>query len=294
MNIKAIFERLKNVRSMSKKDIAKRAVILSIAVFIIYYACWSIIQYINKDKIFASGTIEASETNVATKVPGRVISFLADEGDTIKKGTVIASLESSELYANFRQTVAIEKSAQIRYENTKRNYTRAKTLKRKNMISDQEYDAVTSNYEAAESDLNRASAARAVAEISYNEANIRAPISGTILTKVVEIGDLLSPYSTVVTMADLSELEIMLYVPEARYGRIKLGDEVDVMVDSFPKERFGGKVVNISGKAEFTPKNIQTKEERVTQVFGIKIEIPNPELKLKPGMPADAVFYLSR
>lgn len=162
------------------------------------------------------------------------------------------------------------------------------------MISDQDYDAITSNYEAAESELNRASAARAVADISYNEANIKAPISGTILTKVVEIGDLLSPYSTVVTMADLSSLEMMLYVSEARYGRIKLGDTVDIMVDSFPGEKFSGKVIYISDQAEFTPKNIQTKEERVTQVFGIKIEIPNPELKLKPGMPADAVIYLSK
>jgi RND family efflux transporter MFP subunit len=162
------------------------------------------------------------------------------------------------------------------------------------MISDQDYDAVTSNYEAAESEFNRVSAARAVAEISYNEANIRAPISGTILTRVVEVGDLLSPYSTVVTMADLSNLEMMLYVSEARYGRIKLGDAVSVMVDSYAGQKFPGKVKYISNKAEFTPKNIQTKEERVTQVFGIKIEIPNPDNKLKPGMPADAVIYLSK
>ncbi len=74
------------------------------------------------------------------------------------------------------------------------------------MMSDQDYDAIKSNYESAESELNRASAARAVAEISYNEANIKAPISGTILTKAVEIGDLLSPYTTVVTMADLTSL----------------------------------------------------------------------------------------
>jgi len=294
MNFMGIFEGFKNIRNMSRRDLTKSIVFVLIALIVIYAGNMAIYQYINRDKISASGTIEAVETDVATKVPGRIFSFLADEGDTIKKGSIIASLEASELYANFRQTVAMEKSAQIRYENAKRNYTRAKSLKRKNMISDQDYDAITSNYEAAESDLNRSSAARAVAEISYNEANIKAPISGTILTKAVEVGDLLSPYSTVVTMADLSSLEMMLYVSESKYGRIKLGDEVDVMVDSFPNERFGGKVVYISDKAEFTPKNIQTKEERVTQVFGIKIKIPNPELKLKPGMPADAVIYLSK
>ena len=291
MNIK---EALSNLRNMKKEDIGRNAILFVVVAIAIYFGYQYTINFINRGKIFASGTIEAVETDVATKVPGRVVSFLANEGDSVQKGTVIASLEASELYANFKQTVAVERSAQIKYGNAKRNYTRARSLRRKNMISEQDYDAVNSNYEAAESDLNRASASRAVAEISYNEANIRAPISGTILTKVVEIGDLLSPYSTIVTMADLSKLEIMLYVSEAKYGRIKLGDEVDIMVDSFPREKFSGKVVHISDKAEFTPKNIQTKEERVTQVFGIKIEIPNPDLKLKPGMPADAVIYLSK
>jgi len=285
---------ISQIRKMKRQDIVRNAILVVIALIVAYLTFNSVAGFINRDKIFASGTIEAIETDVATKVPGRVISFSADEGDPLQKGAVIASLESSELYATFKQTVAVEKSAQIRYENAKRNYNRAKTLRSKNMISDQDYDAVTSNYEAAESEFNRASASRAVAEISYNEANIRAPISGTILTRVVEVGDLLSPYSTVVTMADLSGLEMMLYVSEARYGRVKLGDAVSVMVDSYPGKKFPGKVKNISNKAEFTPKNIQTKEERVTQVFGIKIEIPNPDNKLKPGMPADAVIYLSK
>ncbi len=289
-----ITDALNKLRGMKRKDIINMAIIIVIIVAAVYFAAQYAINYFNRDKIFASGTIEAVETDVATKVSGRVISFLADEGDNVQKGSVIASLETSELYAGFKQTVAVEQSAQIRYDNAKRNYTRAKALRRKNMISAQDFDAVTSNYEAAEAELSRSSASRAVAEISYNEANIRAPISGTILSRAVEIGDLLSPYSTVVTMADLSMLEIMLYVSEGKYGRIAIGDSVDVMVDSFPRDKFSGKVVYISNTAEFTPKNIQTKEERVTQVFGIKIDIPNPENKLKPGMPADAVIYLSK
>ena len=290
----AVIDVLYKLRGMKKEDLRKNIIIIIIAGCVIYFGGQYTLNFINRDKIYASGTIEAVETDVASKVPGRVVSFLFDEGDNVQKGSVIASLESSELYASFKQTVAVERSAQIRYENAKRNYTRAKALRRKNMISAQEYDAVTSNYEAAEAELNRSSASRAVAEISFGEANIKAPISGTILSKAVEVGDLLSPYSTVVSMADLSKLEMMLYVSEAKYGRIAIGDVVDVMVDSFPREKFSGKVVYISDKAEFTPKNIQTKEERVTQVFGIKIDIPNPENKLKPGMPADAVIYLSK
>jgi HlyD family secretion protein len=291
MAAKSVFAK---IGAMNKRSLLIMAVGSILLICAVYYGWQYATAYFDRDRVFASGTIEAVETDVATKVPGRVLSFLADEGDTIQKGTIIASLETSQLYAGFKQSVAAEKSAQIRFENAKRNYIRAKSLIRKKMMSEQDYDAVKSKYEAAESDMNGASAARAVAEISLNEANIKAPISGTILTKVVEIGDLLSPYSTLVTMADLSHLQMMLYVSEMKYGRIGLGDTVDVSVDSFLHESFSGKVIYISDQAEFTPKNIQTKEERVSQVFGVKIDIPNPEMKLKPGMPADAVIYLSK
>jgi HlyD family secretion protein len=85
----------------------------------------------------------------------------------------------------------------------------------------------------------------------------------------------------------------MLYVPETKYGKIMLKDYVYITVDAYPGETFTGRVSTISNKAEFTPKNIQTKEERATQVFGIKVKLPNTEDKLKPGMPADAVIYLN-
>ncbi len=266
------------------------AAVIGLAAY--YAALWGV-AYLNRDKLFASGTIEATEIQVASKVQGRVDSFTVDEGDIVRKGDVIASLESSELSASLDQAKAIEKTAQVKLENNQRTYKRAKTLVRKRMISDQEYDAIRSAYETADADYNRAVAARKLAEIAFNEATIKAPIDGTILVKVADTGDLMAPFSTIVTMADLSALDMMLYVPESKYGRVMLKDYVYVTVDSYPGELFTGKVANISNKAEFTPKNIQTKEERTTQVFGIKVKIPNPEGKLKPGMPADAVIYLN-
>ena len=91
-------------------------------------------------------------------------------------------------------------------------------------------------------------------------------------------------------MADLSVVKLIVYLAEENVGKVSLGEAVDVSVDSYPDQKFVGKITYISDQAEFTPKSIQTKEERTTQVFGIKIEIPNPDLKLKPGMPADAEF----
>ena len=94
------------------------------------------------------------------------------------------------------------------------------------------------------------------------------------------------------TVIDLKEVWVMAYVSEINLGNVKLGQKGKVKVDSFPEKEFIGKVTYISPEAEFTPKNIQTKEERVKLVFGVKIELDNPDQELKLGMPADAILEL--
>ena len=151
------------------------------------------------------------------------------------------------------------------------------------MISPQQYDA-------ASSALAVASATLQLAKIQVENATIKAPIKGVVLVKAIEQGELATIGTPIVTMADLEKVKLIVYLGERNIGKVKLGEEVSIRVDSYPNEKFSGKIVYISDKAEFTPKSIQTKEERVTQVFAIKIEIPNPGMKLKPGMPADAYF----
>jgi HlyD family secretion protein len=113
------------------------------------------------------------------------------------------------------------------------------------------------------------------------------PIDGVVLAKLSEAGEFLLPGTQVYEIGDLSGAECNIYIPESRYGKIFLGQEATITVDSYPGEQFKGKVTKISDKAEFTPKNIQTKEDRVTTVYKITISIDNKEMKLKPGMPAD-------
>ena len=91
-------------------------------------------------------------------------------------------------------------------------------------------------------------------------------------------------------IGQLTEVELVVYIPEAQYGKIFLGQEVPITVDSFPGVTFIGEVVNISDQAEFTPRNIQTVEGRRATVYAVKLQVPNPEGKLKPGMPADVKF----
>jgi HlyD family secretion protein len=115
-------------------------------------------------------------------------------------------------------------------------------------------------------------------------------MDGTILLRLIEPGELAVAGSPVITLAQLDRLTLTVYLPEDSYGLVKLNDEVEVRVDSFPEEIFSAKVVRIADQAEFTPRNVQTQEGRRTTVYAIDLVIADQSGKLKPGMPADVVF----
>jgi HlyD family secretion protein len=119
---------------------------------------------------------------------------------------------------------------------------------------------------------------------------VNAPLDGVILTRNVEPGEFVQPGAAALTVGDVTNLTITVYVPENRYGEVSLGQAVDVTVDSFPGVTFSATVIQIAQKAEFTPRNVQTVEGRSATMFAIKLSVQDPEAKLKPGMPADVVF----
>jgi multidrug resistance efflux pump len=145
----------------------------------------------------------------------------------------------------------------------------------------------------AEAQVKQAEAALGLLEVQRKKLTLRAPRSGLITTRNVHVGETVQPGSSLMTVADLSEVRLKVFVPETQIGLVKLGQKVQVTVDSYPGQIFEGEVSYISPRAEFTPKNVQTKEERVNTVFAVKVSIPNPEMRLKPGMPADAVIGTS-
>jgi multidrug resistance efflux pump len=122
------------------------------------------------------------------------------------------------------------------------------------------------------------------------EENIRAPLNGVVLERLFEPGEIATPGSTLLVLGDLFTLNLTVYVPEDRYGQIILGHTYPVTVDSFPGTTFEGVVTHIADQAEFTPRNVQTVEGRKTTVFAVRLSIANPDLRLKPGMPADVNF----
>jgi len=142
----------------------------------------------------------------------------------------------------------------------------------------------------AQANLTQAQAALKTLEIQIEKTSVRAPVSGTIISLNLSEGELLTPGSVALTIGQLNEVELTVFVPEDKYGEIDLGQTVTVTADSFPGVTYEGVVSHIADQAEFTPRNVQTADGRKTTVYAIKILVPNEKQSLKPGMPVDVEF----
>ncbi|MCL4478136.1 MAG: efflux RND transporter periplasmic adaptor subunit [Deltaproteobacteria bacterium] len=258
----------------------------------------------NANLVTGSGTIEVTEYNVASKIPGRIGWLGVDEGDKVNNDEVIARLTTRELTAGENRAQAslkaanaqiVSAQAQLRYLAT--DLKRIEALYKKGGASKQQFDLIKSQTDSTKAQLNAAIAmkqeaksALKLAEIQYDEGMLASPITGVVLTKNYERGDVIMPGSTIFTIGNLNRPWIKIYVSDIDLGRVWLGQHVHLSVDSFPNKTFDGTVEQIANKAEFTPHDVQTKEDRTALVFAVKVYINNSQMLLKPGMPADAVF----
>ena len=141
---------------------------------------------------------------------------------------------------------------------------------------------------AARAQVEQARSALALARSRLKEMTLTAPVAGVVLRKNLEAGETASPGVPILTLMDPTDVWVRAYIPEEEVGRIKIGDRARVTVDAYAGRVFAGRISEIASEAEFTPKNVQTKKERVNLVFRIRIAVDNPDGILKPGMPADA------
>jgi HlyD family secretion protein len=356
-----------------------------------------------RDRILISGNIELTEVDIAFKTAGRLIERNVDEGDTVKKGMVVARLDRDQLVQQresqvatlqtaeaqlaesrssaewqrstmaadldarrsdlssaqshlqemkngsrpeeVRQAQATVDSAQAEYDGAKRDWDRAQTLIKSDDISKAQFDQYRRGRDAATANLQQAKEhsalvnagnrseeiesataqeSKARASLKMGEANSLelqrreqdimarqgdiarakaqivlidselsdtiaiAPVSGVVLVKAADVGEVLAPGTSVVTIGDIDHPWLRAYVAETDLGRVKLGSKVKVTTDSYPGKIYNGRVSFISSEAEFTPKQIQSAEERVKLVYRVKIDIDNPMHELKSNMPADA------
>jgi multidrug resistance efflux pump len=157
-------------------------------------------------------------------------------------------------------------------------------------ISARALDQAKAALDQAQSAVNSAQANLALLDTQIEKLTVHAPMDGVVLVRNVEPGEFVQPGAVALTMADLNNLTITVYVPEDHYGEITLGQQATVTVDSFAGETFTAEVIHIADQAEFTPRNVQTVEGRSSTVYAIKLKVTDSEGKLKIGMPADVVF----
>lgn len=147
------------------------------------------------------------------------------------------------------------------------------------------------NIAAAQAQVTQAQGGRDSLKAQLDKMTLRAPRAGTVSQRLLHLGEMAAPGSAIYHVVNLDQMILTIYVPEDQVGKIKLDAPADVKVDSFPNRTFPGRVTFISPRAEFTPKNIATKEQRTSQVFAVKITITNSDHALNPGMPADAAVH---
>jgi HlyD family secretion protein len=254
---------------------------------------------------------------------GRVVATLDTDTLLAQKGSAEADIANSkavldELEAGTREEQieaarASAKAAESRMQNAKDEYERYLPLYKQGAISASTFDSKDTALKVAIEDYKNAAkrldeavsgpreetkrAAKArlhkmewdlkKIQLDIEHSVLLCPVNGVVLVKANEIGEVILPGASVATIAALDEVWLKGYIGEDQLGRVKLGQKVDVTTDSFPNKVYQGTVTFISSRAEFTPKNVQTKEERIKQVYRVKITIPNPDYELKIGMPAE-------
>jgi HlyD family secretion protein len=300
---------------------------------------------VNENVLTLSGNIEAHESLVSFKVPGRIIELPVDEGMTLKAGDLLARLDNDD----YQQQVAVDESAigvrnrqltlglagsrtqdieaaklamldaQADLEQKKKDYARYQALYEKDEIPGQTRDLAATNvtraqatYDRSQQIYNELVEGTRKEELAVDRANVhqadqnlhlsrirlaytvlRAPFTGVVLVRQAELGEVVSPGSPIVTLADLDHLWVRVYVPETDLGKVHWGQAVDVRTDTYPDRIYHGRISFIASDAEFTPKSVQTEKERVTLVYRVKVDVENPNHELKPGMPADALIKLN-
>lgn len=359
---------------MSRKGVV---IILVIVAAVLAGTAFSAGWFRRDSALQGSGTVEARNIRVGSKIAGRIDKVLVREGDTVQAGQVLVTFDDKELLASLQQSQAsaqkaehgyrseeiaeargAAEAAKAEYEQRQNGYRREDigaaqadldraradevrthldaqrydALAQKDLVSKQQRDTADANWKmalaqqqsaqhklgelqrgyrpeeiaAAEARYAQANAtlqkmqrgnrsedvALAKAAYSYEQARFResqvvAPAAATVEVLDVRPGDLVAPNTPVATLLEHDQIYVRIYIPETQIGHVQLGQKAEVRVDSFPKTVFDGTIEQINQQAEFLPRNVQTREERVHQVFGVKVRIDDRSNRVRAGMAAD-------
>jgi HlyD family secretion protein len=270
-------------------------------------AGWSLLRQppLPAGLIQANGRIEGDHYAVAGKVPGKVVELLAREGDAIAQGQVLLRLDDRQIRARVEQAkqglAAITPqlaTAQRAEEQARRDAARLRNLLAQGTSTRRETEHTQLAWAVAQGQLTTARAQQAQAEAALAEAQsvqddltIRAPAGGILTTRMVDVGEVIAPGAPMFDIVDLDRLYLKVYVPEKDIGKVRLGLPARIYTDAFPDEPLAATVRYIASQAQFTPKEVQTPDERVKLVYAVKLYLDaNPQHRATPGLPADAVI----
>ncbi|MHB9003384.1 MAG: efflux RND transporter periplasmic adaptor subunit [Coriobacteriia bacterium] len=218
-----------------------------------------------------TGTVEAREVAISSVMPGRIVEVLTEEGSEVASGAPLFKLDEALLQLQVTQAEASVRAARATLDQAKAD------------------KGTTGEIASAQARLDTANAALTMAELQVEYATITAPMDGVVTQISAVAGENAAAGKTLATVADLSELTIKIYVPETEIGDVKIGDKATVTTDSSDRT-FTAEVIRIASEAEFTPGNIETKEQRVKLVYEVVLAVENDGDVLKPGMLADVAF----
>lgn len=256
-------------------------------------AAFYVMQAHKSNKVIkVSGNIEGDDVRLSFRVAGQITELLSDEGMIIKKDDLVARMNKDELSKIKAEAEAALKYAEYQYKLDYDDYIRSENLLKAGAIATQKRDAAKTQVETDVQNIKRLRASLELANTKLGWTDLAAPLDGWVLTKSSLPGEVVQPGTPVFTVVNLDNLWVTAYIIETDLGKVKLGQKAVVQTDSFKGKKYNGWISFISSQTEFTPKYIQTSEERVKYVYRIKVRVDNSSLDLKPGMPADAFITI--
>lgn len=266
--------------------------------------------------LYGGGRIEGTEVTVSSEVTARVLESVLVEGMNVRAGQELVRVDAADIQTQLdraraeREAAVREKdrlqrdlgTAQHHLRNARTDDERYALLARDGTIPLQRRDQAANVLAEAEGRVQalQASMVQAnariesmtktvqLAESQLGKTVITAPLTGTVLAKSIEVGELATPGRPIATLVDLTRVELRIYIPEREIGKLRLGNDVRIRTDAFADRYIAGRVSRVDQEAQFTPRDIHVPEERTRLVFGVTVTVDNPEGQLKPGMPADA------
>jgi len=298
--LKGIQQRL---RPAMKRQVAIPLIILLLMALIvfIYYQ-----KYSGSREIILSGTVEVTEVEISPELSAKIITLHNREGDAVEEGDPLLDLDKSELETRLRAAEAVRQAAEAevslyraKMANAQRDYTRSLRLYEAKAISASAFDAARTayqiakdTYEASQNQYKGAQSQVETLQVQLRKTHIVSPITGVVLERNVEAGEVVFPGMVLMTIGDYRRPWVRVYIGETDIGKVRIGQEAFVTTDAYPKRKFPGTLRYIANQAEFTPKNVQTRQERVKLVYEARVYLSNEEGILKPGMPADVSLHL--